>query len=88
MTLVTHEKLSLDYKQDGKVYSEIEQNDAQKFFDNKILRVEQVAKILGYSKDHIYRLVNQKKIPFRKKGKTLFFMSQEIFDWVNDGVAS
>jgi excisionase family DNA binding protein len=57
-------------------------------FFNQILSVEQVAKVLGYSKDHIYRLVNQKKIPFRKKGKTLFFMSQEIFDWVNDGVAS
>jgi excisionase family DNA binding protein len=88
VTLVTHEKLSLGYKQDGKVYIENEHKDAQKFFDNKILRVEQVAKILGFSKDHIYRLVNQKKIPFRKKGKTLFFMSQEIFDWVNDGVAS
>lgn len=88
MTSVTHEKLSHGYKQDAKDYSKDELQDAQKFFDNKILRVEQVAQILGFSKDHIYRLVNQKKIPFRKKGKTLFFMSQEIFDWVNDGVAS
>jgi len=88
VTRVTQKKFSLGYKQDEKVYSKIEHEDAQKFFDNKILRVEQVATILGFSKDHIYRLVNQKKIPFRKKGKTLFFMSQEIFDWVNDGVAS
>lgn len=57
------------------------------FFDNKILRIEQVADTLGFSKDHVYRLVSQKKIPFRKKGKTLFFMSKEIFDWVDQGVA-
>jgi len=74
--------------QSEKVYSKSESNETQMLFSNQILRVEQVATILGYSKDHIYRLVNQKKIPFRKKGKTLFFMSQEIFDWVNDGVAS
>ena len=77
-----------NYNQSEKVYSEGEQTNAQMLFSNQILRVEQVATILGYSKDHIYRLVNQKKIPLRKKGKTLFFMSQEIFDWVNDGVAS
>ncbi len=76
------------YIKSEKVYIERESNETQMLFSNQILRVEQVAKILGYSKDHIYRLVNQKKIPFRKKGKTLFFMSQEIFDWVNDGVAS
>jgi excisionase family DNA binding protein len=57
------------------------------FFDKKILRVEQVANLLGFTKDHIYRLVNQNKIPFRKRGKTLFFMEHEIVDWVDQGVA-
>jgi excisionase family DNA binding protein len=55
-----------------------------KLFDNRILRVEQVAEMLQFSKWHIYRLVSQNKIPFKKKGKTLFFMSQEILDWVNE----
>jgi excisionase family DNA binding protein len=54
------------------------------FFDNKILRVEQVAELLQFSKWHIYRLVNQNKIPFYKKGKTLFFMSNEILEWVQE----
>jgi excisionase family DNA binding protein len=53
-----------------------------KLFDNKILRVEQVAAMLQFSKWHIYRLVNQNKIPFKKKGKTLFFMSDEILEWI------
>lgn len=64
------------------------QNEAQNklLFEKSILRIDDVAIILGQSKSHIYRLTSQKKIPFRKKGKTLFFMSQEIFDWVNQGV--
>ena len=56
-------------------------------FDNQILRVEQVAQMLQFSKWHIYRLVNQNKIPFYKKGKTLFFMSKEIFEWIDQGAA-
>lgn len=55
-------------------------------FDNQILRVEQVAELLQFSKWHVYRLVNQRKIPFRKRGHALFFLSQEIFDWINEGV--
>lgn len=62
-------------------------SDQNTFFENRILRVRQVAEMLDFSEDHIYRLVNQNKIPFRKKGKTLFFMSKEIFDWVDQGVA-
>lgn len=56
-------------------------------FDNRILRVEQVADMLQFSKWHIYRLVNQNKIPFYKKGKTLFFKSEEIVEWINEGAA-
>lgn len=57
------------------------------FFDNQILRVEQVADMLQFSKWHIYRLVNQNKIPSYKKGKTLFFMKAEIIEWINEGAA-
>lgn len=53
-------------------------------FGNQIMRVEQVAQMLHFSKWQIYRLVNQNKIPFVKKGKTLFFMSSEIIEWLNE----
>jgi excisionase family DNA binding protein len=59
-------------------------NQRTTFFDNQILRVEQVATMLQFSKWHIYRLVSQNKIPFKKKGKTLFFMSAEIRKWVEE----
>jgi excisionase family DNA binding protein len=61
--------------------------DNLKLFDNRILRVEQVAEMLQFSKWHIYRLVNQNKIPFYKKGKTLFFMMDEILEWIDEGAA-
>jgi excisionase family DNA binding protein len=54
----------------------------QLLFDNQILRVEQVAEMLQFSKWHVYRLVSQNKIPFYKKGRTLFFMSKEIIEWI------
>lgn len=68
---------------EGMVMSKIQGHDnGLKLFDNRILRVEQVAEMLQFSKWHIYRLVNQNKIPFYKKGKTLFFMSDEILEWL------
>lgn len=60
---------------------------SQVLFEKPILRIDEVAELLGHSKSAIYRMTSQKKIPFRKRGKTLYFMSQEIFDWVNQGVA-
>lgn len=64
---------------------EVRLSDNLKLFHNQILRVEQVAEMLQFSKWHVYRLANQKKLPSYKKGKTLFFMSDEIVDWINEG---
>lgn len=61
--------------------------DKNQFFEIKIMRVEQVAEMLQFSKWHIYRLVNQNKIPFYKRGKTLFFVQEEIQKWVLKGAA-
>jgi excisionase family DNA binding protein len=62
--------------------SKITGHDESKLFDNRILRVKQVAQMLQFSEWHIYRLVNQNEIPFYKKGKTLFFYSDEILGWI------
>lgn len=58
---------------------------AQPLFEKEIMRVKQVSELLEYSIWHVYRLVSQNKIPFHKKGKTLFFMRSEILDWVYQG---
>lgn len=52
------------------------------FFENRILRVKEVAELLQLSKWTIYRYSNEKRIPSHKKGKTLFFMSHEILEWI------
>lgn len=62
-----------------------EQKDERTIFDNQILRIEQVKEMLQFSEAHIYRLVSLKEIPAYKKGKTLFFMKDEIIEWLREG---
>lgn len=66
---------------------EVKLSQNQLLFDKKILRFDEVVSVLGFSKSHVYKLTSQKKIPFYKKGKTLFFKSDEIVEWINEGVA-
>lgn len=54
-------------------------------FDNLILRISDVARLLGCSKGHIYNLVSQDEIPFYKKGKSLYFFYSEIQEWIMEG---
>ncbi|MEI6093578.1 MAG: helix-turn-helix domain-containing protein [bacterium] len=50
-----------------------------------IWNVRDVAQFLSVSIGYIYNLKSKGKIPFRKRGKLLRFIPQEIFDWVNEG---
>lgn len=54
-------------------------------FDIQIWRVDDVAGFLKCSKGHVYNLVNQRRIPFRKRGKMLFFLPTEILEWIEVG---
>jgi len=54
-------------------------------FNKKIWRVDDVAKFLGCTKGHIYNLVSDEKIPKIKKGKFLFFIPDEILNWILEG---
>lgn len=54
-------------------------------FDKRIWRVEDVARFLGCSVKHIYNLSYSKTIPKKKKGKFLFFVPDEILEWVLQG---
>ena len=51
------------------------------------IKAEQVAEMLGYSRGYVYQLVMRKKIPFHKwgkgKGAVLFFES-EILNWIRN----
>ena len=57
------------------------------FFDIRILDIDDVAELLGWSKGHIYRLSSKGEIPCRQRGRKgkLFFIAEEIFDWIEGG---
>jgi len=56
-----------------------------RLFDKKIWRVKDVAIFLGCSKGHIYNLTSDEKIPKVKKGKFVYFIPDEIQNWVLEG---
>ena len=62
-----------------------EKGTEQLIFENKIMRVSDVAELLRCSKGHIYNLTSQDEIPFYKKGKSLYFFYTEIQDWIMEG---
>lgn len=55
------------------------------FFDNRIWRIHDVAKLTGYSVGTLYNLTSQNLIPHRKKRGKLFFIPFEIQNWIEEG---
>ena len=54
-------------------------------FDKRIWRVKDVAEVVGCSKGHVYNLAHRDEIPRVKKGKFLFFVPEEILEWILKG---
>lgn len=57
----------------------------QPLFENRIWRINDVAKFIGVSVKHVYNLTSRKKIPHYKKGKLLYFIPDEILNWIQEG---
>ena len=62
-----------------------ENNSFQLLFKKKIWRVGDVAEFLGCSTGHVYNLTSDEEIPRRKKNGFLFFVPDEVLDWVLEG---
>jgi predicted DNA-binding transcriptional regulator AlpA len=77
--------IRIHYNQSEKVYSESEQINAQELFHKKIWRVGDVAKFLDCTVGHVYNLASDEKIPKRKKHGFLFFVPEEILNWILEG---
>ena len=58
--------------------------------DNKrIWTLEELIAYTGYSRQHILHLTSEGQIPFRKpNGKSVFFLRDEIYLWLNQGGVS
>lgn len=53
-------------------------------FSKKIWRVDDVLAFTGLSKSTLMRYTSQKRIPHRKRGR-LYFIPQEIMNWIDEG---
>lgn len=52
---------------------------------NHPLTVQQAADFLNLAVPTIYGLVSRREIPFSKKGKRLYFLKEELTEWVQTG---
>ena len=59
--------------------------DSDLLLQKQIWRIKDVARFLGCSIGHIYNLTSDEKIPKVKKGKFLFFIPDEILNWILEG---
>jgi predicted DNA-binding transcriptional regulator AlpA len=57
----------------------------KQLFNIRIWSIDDVSLITGFSKGTIYNKTSKKEIPFRKRGKRLFFISDEIVNWIEEG---
>lgn len=53
--------------------------------DETFMTIEETAQLINLAKSSVYGLVHQKKIPFNKVGKKLYFSKPEILQWINSG---
>ena len=44
--------------------------------------IEEAAKMLGYSRSHMYTLCRTNNIPYTKKGRWLYFYVSELNQWL------
>lgn len=59
--------------------------DPYEFFDNQVLTINEAARLLKFSPKTLYKLVREKKIPFKKVGTQFRFLHQQLTDWMKEG---
>jgi len=72
---------------DNRVRQELERRLASTKARNEPERpilIDEAAKMLGYSRSHMYTLCRTKKIPHVKKGRWLYFYVSEIKAWLEE----
>lgn len=55
---------------------------AESLFDKLIWTIDEVCRFTAYKKGTVYNLVSNGNIPYRKRGKRLFFIPSEILSWL------
>ena len=58
---------------------------SETYNDDAFMTIDETAKLINLAKSSVYGLVHQKKIPFNKVGKKLYFSKSTILQWINNG---
>jgi excisionase family DNA binding protein len=61
-----------------------EQNDEQDL-NELVMKSPEVCRYLKMKISTLYQLTHKRKIPFNKKGKTMYFKKDEIDKWIAEG---
>ena len=65
------------------ILSAEKEGDVDNFEDERLIRAEEAAKFIGYSKGTLYHMTMRQEIPFEKRGKTIFFRKGDLKKWMN-----
>lgn len=57
----------------------------QKLFKKRIWTLEDVSLFTGFAKKTICNKTSRREIPHRKRGNRLFFLPDEILNWIEEG---
>ena len=52
--------------------------------EDRLLKVAEVSRLLGYSRATVYRLIGQGQLPFVKVAGTIRFRYQSLVQWMMD----
>ena len=55
-----------------------------RIFEIRIWNIDDVVRFTGLAKGTIYNMTSRREIPFRKRGKKLFFIPDEIMNWIDE----
>ncbi len=69
------------FKREGIVREEHEPEDVNEL----VMKSPEVCKYLKMKISTLYQLTHKRKIPFIKKGKTMYFKKDEIDKWLSEG---
>ena len=88
ITQITYEELELLIEKSLRKIFRENQNDISEIknlannSESKLMTIEETSKFLYLAKQTIYGLVHNKKIPFHKRGKRLYFYDKELTEWI------
>lgn len=67
------------------IYEIIKNYLPEKQLEKNFLTLGQAAEFLSISKQSLYNKVSLRNVPCRKRGKRLYFLKEELINWLDEG---